>query len=200
MTIPFDELITEYEQRYEDSSVVYYDDGAERKDETPRFQTVSSVLSSRGYIRFDELLEISRWKVESKRNDHNIEKNDSEEVRSKSRKALDASDAKEAAGYLTELEGVGVPVASSILTIAKPSEYAVIDYRALRALGVVRPQLTAPQKYSVYATFLGHLKDYNQDEQSYGFYTEHVREIADNQVLSPREVDMALWTHDKKKA
>lgn len=202
MSIPFDELISEYEQGYKDeeNSLMYYQDGNKREDESPQFQTASSVLRSRGYIRFEELLEISRWKVESKRNDHRIRENSPEDIEKKSEDALSTSDAEEAVEYLTELNGVGVPVASSILTIAKPSEYAVIDYRALRALGVARPQLTDPENYSIYSTFLSHVQDYNQDERSYSFYMEHVREIADNQGLTPREVDMALWTYDKQTA
>jgi hypothetical protein len=202
MNIRFDKLISEYEQGYKDknNSVMYYCETTEYEDSSPRFETVSSVLSSRGYIQIQELLEISRWKAESRRNDHYINENDPDDIEQYSREALAASTAKEAIDSLMKIRGVGVPVASSVLTIVYPSEYAIIDYRALRALGIAQPNLTNPENYSTYSTFLEHIQDYGQNKESYEFYMTHIREIASNHNLTPREVDMALWTYDKRTA
>jgi endonuclease III len=60
--------------------------------------------------------------------------NSDEEIRDRTREALNADDLEEKIGALTVLSGVGVPVASSVLATVFPERYAVIDYRALRSL------------------------------------------------------------------
>lgn len=73
-----------------------------------------------------------------------------------------------------------------------PSQYAVINFRVLRALGVVRPRLVDPQNYSEYAEFLDHFRGYGTRSETYTFYMDEVHQIANDEGLTPREVDMAL--------
>jgi hypothetical protein len=116
-------------------------------------------------------------------------------VEDQSELALQSSSDEGAVEELTKLTGVRVPMASTILTMAKPSEFAIIDYRALRALGVVKPELLDAQSYTDYSTFMECFR--NPSSEGYIFYIDIVREIAQQEDLSTREVDMALWAYDK---
>lgn len=67
------------------------------------------------------------------------------------------------------MKGVRVPVASTILTMADPTQYAVLDYRAFRALGVAIPQLLNRQNYHQYIEFMDSFQDYGTDPSAYSF-------------------------------
>jgi len=80
------------------------------------------------------LKEIVRWK--SPRVVHHIDRNPPEKIREALEKAIGpTTTVQEAFEALTALRGVGVPVASAILTAIFPDRYTVIDFRALEALG-----------------------------------------------------------------
>jgi hypothetical protein len=79
--------------------------------------------------------------------------------------------------------------------MAKPADFAIIDYRALRALGVVKPGLLDVEKYSDYADFMDYFR--KPDVEGYIFYMDIVRDIAQREGILPREVEMALWAFDK---
>jgi hypothetical protein len=95
------------------------------------------------------------------------------------------------------LKGVGVPVASSILTMYDPHEYAVIDFRVLRAIPAVEPQFVNLRRYSEYKEFMEHFRSYDDQPATYRFYMDWVDRLAAAEGLTPREVDMALWAYDK---
>jgi hypothetical protein len=80
------------------------------------------------------LKKIVCWK--SPRVVHHIDENLPEKIREALQKAIaPATSSREAILALTELRGVGVPVASAILTTIFPDRCTIIDFRALEALG-----------------------------------------------------------------
>lgn len=79
----------------------------------------------------------------------------------------------------------------------EPANYAVVDYRAFRALGAAEPQLLDPQTYPDYADFMQSFQYYNSEQEAYGFYMDVVRDIAQREGRSTREVNMALWAFNK---
>ena len=82
----------------------------------------------------NDLKTIVAWK--SPRTVHYIAENDPVEVQAAIDAALSRPDGvKEAVLSLTRLRGVGIPIASAILTTIFPDQYTVIDFRALEALG-----------------------------------------------------------------
>jgi hypothetical protein len=87
--------------------------------------------------------------------------------------AISASSEKSAIEILAGLHGVGVPVASAILTAILPEKYTIIDVYALKALGVTDK--------------LKNRADY------YIAYLEKCREIANQLNVSLRTLDHALW-------
>lgn len=79
------------------------------------------------------------WKIENRflarvmsYRDHNTDADIANALRS----AIAASAEKSAIQILDRLHGVGVPVASAILTTTLPERYTIIDVNALKALGV----------------------------------------------------------------
>ncbi|MCK6620672.1 MAG: hypothetical protein HUU32_20030 [Calditrichaceae bacterium] len=79
---------------------------------------------------------------------------------------------------LCSLRGVGIPVASAILTLIFPDDYAVIDFRVWR-------QCFGENK-SVFS-----LSDYKK-------YMQKIRHLASELDWSVQEVDHAIWEYDRR--
>jgi hypothetical protein len=198
MSFDFSEWIEAYGKVAPEESIEYKDESGTWREETDyRLGSISSEFQRRGYISRDELRKIGKWKAGG-RIDHHIRKNSPSAVEDQSELALQSSSDEGAVEELTKLTGVRVPMASTILTMAKPTDFAIIDYRALRALGVVKPELLDAQSYTDYSTFMECFR--NPTSEGYVFYMDAVREIAQQEGLSTREVDMALWAYDKSMA
>ncbi len=202
MNIDIQQWVTRFREEWEDKPIEYLDESREwQQDSNPLFGSISTAIQSREYkLSVEELLRISQWKLQSSRNDTNIKKNSTEEVTQQTQAALKASTDTEAISALTELSGVGVPMASTVLTVAKPSNYAIIDYRAFRGLVGAKPEIIESSEYSEYASFLEHFRTYLKSSESYEYYMNHIREIADAEDFSARQVDMALWAYDNARA
>jgi hypothetical protein len=71
---------------------------------------------------------------------------------------------------------VAVPVASAILTAIDPDKYAVIDFRALEALGSTSKDRTV---------------------NFYLDYLDSCRQLATEHRVTPRDLDRALWQWSK---
>lgn len=84
--------------------------------------------------------------------------------------------------------------------MGRPTEYAIIDYRAFRGLATAKPEITTPEEYTTYAEFLEHFRTYLTKAETYEYYINHIQELVAESGLSPREIDMALWASDKAKA
>jgi hypothetical protein len=79
---------------------------------------------------------------------------------------------------LCALRGVGVPVASSVLALVFPEEYAVIDFRNWRQL--------FDEDKTVFFT-----PDYKR-------YMEKIRLLANELGWPVQEVDHAIWEYDRR--
>jgi len=79
-------------------------------------------------------------------------------------------------GILCSLRGVEVPVASAILALVSPEEYAVIDFRGWR-------QIFGEERTSF------SISDYKR-------YLAKIRELARELGWQPQEVDLAIWEYD----
>ncbi|MDG5761905.1 hypothetical protein QA600_21525 [Natronococcus sp. A-GB1] len=194
--------VKKFQKDWEEKPIEYLDEGGNwKQDSDPLFSSISNAIQSREYeLSVDELLRISQWKLQSGRNDSNIKENSSKEVAQQLQIAQEVSTDKEAIDALTELSGIGVPMASTVLTVSEPSKYAIIDYRAFRGLAGLKPDIVEFPKYTEYAEFLEHFRTYLKSPEAYEYYMNHVREIADAEGVSAREVDMALWAFDNEMA
>ena len=180
-----------------DETIEYKDgSGAWKEEKDYRLSSISSQFQQRGYIFRDELRKIGKWKAGG-RVDHHLKQNNATSVERQSKLAFQASGDEDSVEALTELQGVSVPVASTILTMFQPDNFAVVDFRAFRALGAANPQLLDSQHYPHYVEFMNHFLNYNTNPSAYSFYLSEVRQLAQREGILPREVDMALWTFDK---
>lgn len=129
---------------------------------------------------------IVRWK--SERVVHYLADNSDEDIRKALSIAIspDISDF-HAVTALTKLRGIGVPVASAILTWIFPDRYTVLDFHALEALGYAQ-----------------------QDAAFYVGYLAFCRRLADSGIIKPQEnlpaptalraLDRALWQWSKDRS
>jgi hypothetical protein len=197
MTFEFSKWIEAYGNVAPDESIKYKDDSGTWREETDyQLNSISSELQRRGYIYQEELREIGKWKAGGRIN-HHLKQNDTGTVKRQSELAFRASGDEESIEELTELKGVSVPVASTILAMFDPSSFAVVDYRAFRALRVTKPNLLDSTDYSRYVEYMNHFLNYRTNTSAYSFYINEVRNLAQKEGLLPREVDMALWAYDK---
>lgn len=95
-----------------------------------------------------------------------------------SARALQAADDAVALDALTELHGVGVPIASALLHFAAPGRYPILDYRAARSLGHAR-RTSYPTSYGV------------------RYFAACRAERERHGVADLRTLDKALWAFDR---
>lgn len=111
-----------FRQEWDDKPIEYLDESGEwQQDHDPLFSSISSEIQARDHrLSVEELLKISQWKLQSGRNNDNIRQNTSEVVTRQLRTALEAETDARSIETLTELNGVGVPMASTILGTSRP--------------------------------------------------------------------------------
>lgn len=145
---------------------------------------------NRGYLTWWELVKIAEWK--STRPINLVGNNNQTVVKNITKYALKMNDDKDdeikrKIEILILLEGVQIPVASSILAIIHPKKYGVIDVRVWRTLHNEYDSSLFPSKSSASLNSTDFVK-----------YVNYIRKLADKSRLTPREVDMALFQYDKE--
>jgi len=119
-------------------------------------------IVNRGYLNMAELIEIVRWK--SPRSITYVQRNNAKQVKNVTLEAFADQDPCSAVRKLDRLHGVGVRIASAILTVFDPCRYTVLDVRAwaslemlgLRELGL-HPSMS-PDRAETYAAYLAACK------------------------------------------
>jgi hypothetical protein len=132
----------------------------------------------RGYYTRGELIEVCAWKTRRSRS--LVASNSRQTVISRTRRALSAVDESDRIGPLLELRGIGVPTASTVLYVASPSDYPILDVRALESLGA-RSRSTYPVSFWLR-------------------YLDACRDLARTQGVSIRTLDKALWQHSRERS
>jgi hypothetical protein len=131
----------------------------------------------RGSYTRDDFLLVCAWKTERSR--PKVASNTEKDVERATRTALQAQDEAQRMQALLELDGVGVPTASTLLHFANPSDYPILDVRALESLG--------HQGRSTYSV-------------SYWLrYLDACRRLASEHGVTIRVLDKALWQHSKER-
>jgi len=132
-------------------------------------------IASGDYSR-ENLTTIAKWK--SPRPARFIEENTDNDI-AVALQFASASTTPEAmaVAVLTALRGVGIPMASAILTAINPERYTVQDFRALESLGI---------------------KNWPDSFVFYVAYLEACRELAARHGKSLRTLDRALWQWSKE--
>lgn len=153
-------------------------------DRSPTFDIASKKLQRAGCLSKAQLHAIAKWK--SPRSARRVDANQPADVKKFTRIAFTlARDRKMPRSVpiaiLTALRGVRVPTASVILTIWDPKRFGIIDVNA-------------------WSTLVGKKRKGAFTAGEYDLYSEILRRLSAHTKLTPREIDMALWTHWNKKA
>lgn len=145
------------------------------------FSITSPEVAARGFLNYDEFLNICEWKTV--RTKSLVRKNSQEIVNEISKIAFSCSETLRVK-ILTILQGVAIPTASAILTIWNSNLFTVYDYRVLSALEKL--EHTVLTKTIITGC---HLDYYN--------YLDVARFLASDLKVSLRDLDKCLWMFDK---
>jgi hypothetical protein len=143
-----------------------------------RLLAVGAAVRARGHYTRAEFIEVCAWKTPRSR--PRVAANSARAIAAATRRALGTDDEAARIAALLELDGVGVPTASTLLYAVLPERYPILDVRALESLGV--------KSRSVYPV---------------GFwlaYLEACRTLAGRAGVSVRTLDKALWQHSKERS
>lgn len=143
-----------------------------------RLLAAGAAARARGHYTREEFIAACAWKTARSR--PKVATNTESAVVKATRQALSAADEATRMSALLELEGVGVPTASTLLYFAFPDDYPILDVRALESLGV-KPRSQYPVSFWLQ-------------------YLAACRELAHSCEVSIRTLDKALWQHSKERA
>jgi hypothetical protein len=143
-----------------------------------RLHEVGAAVRARGYYTREEFIEACAWKTVRSR--PKISGNTEAAVVRATGLAIGTEDEAARMSALLDLDGVGVPTASTLLYCAFPDRYPILDVRALESLGV-KPRSQYPLSF-----WLG--------------YLDACRDLAQRAGVSLRTLDKALWQHSKERS
>lgn len=145
------------------------------KDEAAA-RTAGEAATQAGYYTRYGVLAVVEWK--SERSKSSLEANAAAVEDATGRALATVGDEGGRMDALTELDGVGVPIASALLFFAYPVAYPILDRRVVVSLGH-RPRGRYPTPFWLR-------------------YLAFCRNLAQARELPIRTVDKALWQHDKE--
>jgi hypothetical protein len=141
-----------------------------------RLLAVGAAARARGHYTREEFIAVCAWKTTRSRS--KVAANSERSVVETTRRALATANEEARMNALLELQGVGVPTASTLLYCAFPTDYPILDVRALESLGV-KPRSQYPVNFWL-------------------AYLSFCREFARSCAVSIRTLDKALWQHSKE--
>jgi hypothetical protein len=143
-----------------------------------RLHEVGVAVLARGYYTREEFIEVCAWKTVRSR--PKVARNTEAAVVQATGLAMETADEAARMTALLELDGVGVPTASTLLYCVFPDRYPILDVRALESLGV-KPRSQYPLNFWLE-------------------YLDACRELAQLAGVSLRTLDKALWQHSKERS
>lgn len=138
------------------------------------FSIIGPNVKKNGFLSFEDFYQICMWKSVRPKKRYIANK---EKIKEISKRAFSEKDETKRIKILCELDGVGIPTASAILTIIYPEKYAVIDIRCLEALNNIL-KIDINKNVSI---------------KTWIKYLEIMRKLAKENEVTPRELDMALF-------
>jgi hypothetical protein len=135
-----------------------------------------SAIQKHGYLTKDDLRQVALWK--SRRSARWMESNSDEFIKEITRIALTSKSERVRIESLILLDGVKWPTASVILHFFHKEKYPILDFRALWSLSE-----DVPNQYKF---------------DFWWQYTLYCRSLANEQKISMRALDQALWQYSKE--
>ena len=143
------------------------------------FTSISDKISKQNSLSYEDFLRIRNYKLQ------NSSSETSEDIHKTASHAFQLAEQgkiKEAVAKLVELEGVAIPIASTILAMKYPNKFAIIDRRVISELGKNEWE-----------------KDYLKNIEVYIQYLEVLKGEAKKRRISLRECEMALFEQNQRK-
>ncbi len=185
-----------YREGYEGEIEYKERSGRIRVERSPTFERISRDLRRKGYLEELDFVNICSWKT--KRQKKRYAKNSRGRVEKISRNMMAGQRGpEELIKELIELNGVGVPVATAIMTVVFPQKYCIVDYRASRAFLWLVSRRRNFGKYREYLSLMDRFRNYASVE-FYAEYLEKIKRWASKRRMTAREVEMALWKYDEE--
>jgi hypothetical protein len=154
------------------------------------FEEIGAEIRNRKYLTYDDLALVFVWKallwqVHREGTFRGLEA-DEAEIRRVTKLIFEIDhanrdDVRKLLESLDTLRGVGLPVATAILSIVFPTKYGAVDVHVRNTLGIPADDVDA----HVQAIF--RLREIAEEQQRQGV----------RKVWTPRMVDMALWKLDR---
>ncbi len=196
MKIDFQLWAKVYEKQYE-NEIVYNDkNGKTKVEKSPLFKTVSKDLQEKGYLTKKDFVNICKWKTQ--RQKARYEANPESKILKATKNIIYLKQSVEdKVRELTHLKGVGVSVATAIMSVLFPDKYCIVDYRACRAFLWSASESVNLEDYSKLVNLLDKFRNYS----SLGFYVpylDEIRKLGAQWNMTPREIEMALWKYDER--
>ena len=137
----------------------------------------------KGYFTRKEMFNIAHWK--SPRKAYLCWLNSKRKTRQISKSVFSITDDKQRMELLRKLWGVGVPVASAILTIIYPKKYGVIDFRVWQVLNLYKLVDEKPSGKSL-------------SVNNWLLYVNILRDFAKKHKVKARDIDRTLFDYHKE--
>ena len=141
------------------------------------------IVKDQGFFTKKQFILMGVWK--SSRIKPRLMKNDDDEIIKISKNVYISNSENERITELVKLKGVGIPVASAILTLTDPFNYGVIDIRAWEILYAYEKVSESIEKKAF------PIKDWIN-------YLNIIRELAKYLNLTPRDIERTLYFYDVK--
>ncbi len=154
------------------------------KDYDKPIENLVRKVRGNGYLTADDLLDLDKWKLDTGRNQHNIKKNEQQQVGIVEDLTELAFSAKTELGRLRclfALKGVKLPVGSAILHWFHEDDYPIWDFRARESV------------------------QYDESLYDHWFegwiaYMNFCKKTAKENRVDMRTLDRALWKYSKMKS
>lgn len=140
-------------------------------------------LSNQGepkYLNKEYFVRLGRWKT--KRQTSNYKANDESKIIEKTHSAYQTSDELTKLSILTELKGVGVAVASTVLHFLQPDAFPIFDYHARTTL----------KKAGLWNREIG-----DASKRAWMDYVDIMRTLSRRLDVTLRNLDKALFAYDR---
>jgi thermostable 8-oxoguanine DNA glycosylase len=137
------------------------------------FEKIHDNINPKDSLFHYEFLRIRNFKLQnsSQENENHVE-----EITKEAFKLAEKDDIQGSIKLLLQLEGVAIPIASTILAMKYPDKFAIIDKRVITALGKKE-----------------WLKSYLQDPRTYEEYLLLLRKLAKERGVSLRDLERSLF-------
>ncbi len=169
--------------------------GEKEKEESPLFEKISKSLQKRKHLKREEFINICKWKTPRPKNHY--QKNNEKKIEEITGKVFAKHpDTESQMTELLKFKGVSVPVASALLTVIYPKTYCIVDFRVWNSLLWIEDRKSLFKNYSIFSDFINNFRSYG-NVASYISYMEGIKKMAEKHGMTPREIEMALWQHDK---